>query len=312
MIVRVAAIDCGTNSIRLLIADINNGTLTDVVRTMVIVRLGEGVDKTGEFSQAALERTFAAIETFAALISKHQPEQVRFVATSASRDVSNRSEFVDGIVSGLGIEPDIISGDEEAELSFLGATADLINFNDPPVAPYLVIDIGGGSTEFVLGTTVPTAAISTNVGCVRMTERHLISDPATPQEIAAATSDIDAAIDLAYSAVPIAQANSLIGLAGSVTTVAAIALGLSEYDSVAIHGSRISAQDVHRVTQDLLAMTRAERAKLGPMHEGRIDVIGSGALVLDRIMVRTGLKQVVVSERDILDGIARGLISNPS
>lgn len=309
---RVAAIDCGTNSIRLLIADVADGTLTDVVRTMVIVRLGEGVDKTGEFSQAALERTFAAIETFAALISEHQPEQVRFVATSASRDVSNRSEFVDGVASRLGIEPDVISGDEEAALSFLGATADLVNFNDPPAAPYLVIDIGGGSTEFVLGTTRPTASISTNVGCVRMTERHLISDPATPQEIAAATSDIDAAIDLAYSAVPIAQANSLIGLAGSVTTVAAIALGLSEYDSAAIHGSRISAQDIHRVTQELLTMTRAERAKLGPMHEGRIDVIGSGALVLDRIMVRTGLKQVVVSERDILDGIARGLISNPS
>ena len=312
MIVRVAAIDCGTNSIRLLIADITNGTLTDVVRTMVIVRLGEGVDKTGEFSQAALERTFAAIETFAALISEHQAELVRFVATSASRDVSNRDEFVDGVASRLGIEPDIISGDEEAALSFLGATADLTNLSEPPTAPYLVIDIGGGSTEFVLGTTGPTAAISTNVGCVRMTERHLISDPATPQQIAAATADIDAAIDLAYGAVPIAQANSLIGLAGSVTTVAAIALGLSEYDSTVIHGSRISAQDVHRVTQDLLAMTRAERAKLGPMHEGRIDVIGSGALVLDRIMIRTGLKQVVVSERDILDGIARGLISSPS
>lgn len=312
MILRVAAIDCGTNSIRLLIADISNGTLTDVVRTMVIVRLGEGVDKTGEFSQVALERTFAAIETFAVLISEHQPERIRFVATSASRDVSNRDEFVDGVTSRLGIEPDIISGDEEAALSFLGATADLANLNDPPTAPYLVIDIGGGSTEFVLGTTGPSAAISTNVGCVRMTERHLISDPATPQQIAAATSDIDAAIDLAYSAVPIAQANSLIGLAGSVTTVAAIALGLSEYDSTAIHGSRISAHDIHRVTQDLLAMTRAERAKLGPMHEGRIDVIGSGALVLDRIMIRTGLKQVVVSERDILDGIARGLISNPS
>lgn len=309
---RVAAIDCGTNSIRLLIADITNGALTDVVRTMVIVRLGEGVDKTGEFSQAALERTFAAIETFASLISEHQPELVRFVATSASRDVSNRDEFVDGVASRLGIEPDIISGDEEAALSFLGATADLTNLSEPPTAPYLVIDIGGGSTEFVLGTTGPTAAISTNVGCVRMTERHLISDPATPQQIAAAISDIDAAIDLAYGAVPIAQANSLIGLAGSVATVAAIALGLSEYDSTAIHGSRISAQDVHRVTQDLLAMTRAERAKLGPMHEGRIDVIGSGALVLDRIMIRTGLKQVVVSERDILDGIARGLISSPS
>lgn len=309
---RVAAIDCGTNSIRLLIADIENGTLTDVVRTMVIVRLGEGVDKTGEFSQAALARTFAAIETFALLISQHQPERVRFVATSASRDVSNRSEFMDGVLSRLGIEPDIISGDEEAELSFLGATADLVNEQEPPAAPYLVVDIGGGSTEFVLGTTGPTAAISTNVGCVRMTERHLISDPATPQEIAAAIADIDAAIDLAYQSVPISQAHSLIGLAGSVTTVAAIALGLSEYDSIAIHGSRISAPDIHRITGELLAMTRAQRAKLGPMHEGRIDVIGSGALVLDRIMIRTGLGEVVVSERDILDGIARGLISNPS
>jgi exopolyphosphatase/guanosine-5'-triphosphate,3'-diphosphate pyrophosphatase len=312
MIVRVAAIDCGTNSIRLLIADIENGTLTDVVRTMVIVRLGEGVDKTGEFSRAALARTFAAIETFALLISQHQPERVRFVATSASRDVSNRSEFMDGVLSRLGIEPDIISGDEEAELSFLGATADLVNEQEPPAAPYLVVDIGGGSTEFVLGTTGPTAAISTNVGCVRMTERHLISDPATPQEIAAAIADIDAAIDLAYQSVPISQAHSLIGLAGSVTTVAAIALGLSEYDSTAIHGSRISAPDIHRITGELLAMTRAQRAKLGPMHEGRIDVIGSGALVLDRIMIRTGLGEVVVSERDILDGIARGLISNPS
>ncbi|MCF8553686.1 MAG: Ppx/GppA family phosphatase [Candidatus Nanopelagicales bacterium] len=312
MIVRVAAIDCGTNSIRLLIADIENGTLSDVVRTMVIVRLGEGVDKTGEFSQAALARTFAAIETFALLISQHQPERVRFVATSASRDVSNRSEFMDGVLSRLGIEPDIISGDEEAELSFLGATADLVNEQEPPAAPYLVVDIGGGSTEFVLGTTGPTAAISTNVGCVRMTERHLISDPATPQEIAAAIADIDAAIDLAYQSVPISQAHSLIGLAGSVTTVAAIALGLSEYDSIAIHGSRISAPDIHRITGELLAMTRAQRAKLGPMHEGRIDVIGSGALVLDRIMIRTGLGEVVVSERDILDGIARGLISNPS
>ena len=309
---RVAAIDCGTNSIRLLIADIENGTLTDVVRTMVIVRLGEGVDKTGEFSQAALARTFAAIETFALLISQHQPERVRFVATSASRDVSNRSEFMDGVLSRLGIEPDIISGDEEAELSFLGATADLVNEQEPPAAPYLVVDIGGGSTEFVLGTTGPTAAISTNIGCVRMTERHLISDPATPQEIAAAIADIDAAIDLAYQSVPISQAHSLIGLAGSVTTVAAIALGLSEYDSTAIHGSRISAPDIHRITGELLAMTRAQRAKLGPMHEGRIDVIGSGALVLDRIMIRTGLGEVVVSERDILDGIARALISNPS
>ena len=309
---RVAAIDCGTNSIRLLIADVDNGKLTDVVRTMVIVRLGEGVDQTGQFSQAALQRTFAATDTYAELIAQHKPTRVRFVATSASRDVSNRNEFVSGIKARLGIEPDVISGDEEAALSFLGATADLINEVNPPTAPFLVVDIGGGSTEFVLGATKPTAAISTNVGCVRMTERHLISDPPTAAQIASATLDIDAAIDSAYQAVPVAQAQSLIGLAGSVTTVAALALNLSEYDSTQIHGSRISAVAVHRVTQELLTMTRADRAQLGPMHEGRIDVIGAGALVLDRIMARTGMAEVVVSERDILDGIARALSDNPS
>ena len=309
---RVAAIDCGTNSIRLLIADIEDGKLSEVIRTMVIVRLGEGVDKTGEFSQAALARTFAAIDSYSELITEHKPHLVRFVATSASRDVSNRSEFVDGIVNRLGITPDIISGDEEAALSFLGATADLLNISPQPTPPFLVVDIGGGSTEFVLGTTSPTAAISTNVGCVRMTERHLVSDPATAEQIAAATADIDAAIDQACLAVPISQAKSLIGLAGSVTTVAAIALGLSKYDSDLIHGSHISANDVHRVTEELLAMTRAQRAEIGPMHEGRIDVIGSGALVLDRILSRTGLCEVVVSERDILDGIARALVSGPS
>ena len=309
---RVAAIDCGTNSIRLLIADVDNGKLTDVVRTMVIVRLGEGVDQTGQFSQAALKRTFAATDTYAELIAQHKPTRVRFVATSASRDVSNRNEFVSGIKARLGIEPDVISGDEEAALSFLGATADLINEVNPPTAPFLVVDIGGGSTEFVLGATKPTAAISTNVGCVRMTERHLISDPPTAAQIASATLDIDAALDSAYQAVPVAQAQSLIGLAGSVTTVAALALNLSEYDSTQIHGSRISAVAVHRVTQELLTMTRADRAQLGPMHEGRIDVIGAGALVLDRIMARTGVAEVVVSERDILDGIARALSDNPS
>ena len=306
---RVAAIDCGTNSIRLLIADLVDGKLIDVVRTMVIVRLGEGVDKTGEFSQAALQRTFAALDSYAELIKEHKPERVRFVATSASRDVSNRAEFVAGIKSRIGIEPDVISGDEEASLSFLGATADLVNDENAPAAPYLVVDIGGGSTEFVLGTTGPTDSISTNVGCVRMTERNLVSDPPTAEQIAAATADIDAAIGLAFNAVPIAEAKSLIGLAGSVTTVAAIALGLDEYNPYRIHGSRISAQRVHEVTEQLLHMTRSDRAALGPMHEGRIDVIGGGALVLDRIMQRTGITEVVVSERDILDGIARALAS---
>lgn len=304
---RVAAIDCGTNSIRLLIADIDNGQLVDVVRTMIIVRLGEGVDKTGEFSQGALERTFAAADVYAQLIAENKPEVVRFVATSASRDVSNRDVFVSGIKARLGIEPDVISGDEEARLSFLGATADLVNDSNPPAAPYLVIDIGGGSTEFVLGTTAPENAISTNVGCVRMTERHLVSDPPTAEQIVAATSDIDDAIRLAAASVPLNRAASLIGLAGSVTTVAALALGLDEYDSSKIHGSRISATDVHRVTQELLVMPRAQRAALGPMHEGRVDVIGGGALVLDRILTLTGINEVVVSERDILDGIARAL-----
>ena len=301
---RVAAIDCGTNSIRLLIADIEEDTLTDVVRTMIIVRLGEGVDQTGEFSQAALTRTFAAADEYAQLLKTHAPERVRFVATSASRDVSNREVFVSGIQDRLGVVPDVISGDEEAQLSFLGATADLVNAVHPPVPPYLVIDIGGGSTEFVLGTTAPISAISTNVGCVRMTERHLVSDPPTDQQIALATRDIDEAIRSAQSAVPMEHATSLIGLAGSVTTVAALALGLDHYDPHAIHGSRVSAADVHRITRSLLEMTRTTRAALGPMHEGRVDVIGAGALVLDRIMLLTGMTEVVVSERDILDGIA--------
>lgn len=304
---RVAAIDCGTNSIRLLIADIENEKLTDVVRQMIIVRLGEGVDKTGEFSAAALERTFAAIDEYAKLISEHKPERIRFVATSASRDVSNREVFVQGIKERLGIEPSVISGDEEARLSFLGATADLLTDANAPTAPYLVVDIGGGSTEFVLGTTKPEQALSTNVGCVRMTERHLVGDPPTADQIAAATADIDAAIEQAGQVVDLKEAKSLIGLAGSVTTVAAIALGLTEYKSEVIHGSRISAEQVHQVANDLLHMPREKRAELGPMHPGRIDVIGGGALVLDRIMRKTGISEVVVSERDILDGIARDL-----
>lgn len=304
---RVAAIDCGTNSIRLLIADIQNNKLSEIERVMTIVRLGEGVDQTGEFSSAALERTFAAVDKYVELIKRHNPERIRFVATSASRDVSNRNVFVAGINSRLGIDPDVISGDEEAQLSFLGATADLVTAQHPPAAPYLVVDIGGGSTEFVLGTLAPEHAISTNVGCVRMTERHLQGDPPSIEQVAGATVDIDAAIRLAQAAVPMGQARSLIGLAGSVTTVAALALHLDKYDSEIIHGSRISADQVHEVATLLLHMKRADRALLGPMHPGRVDVIGAGALVLDRIMTLGGFTEVVVSERDILDGIARAL-----
>lgn len=305
---RVAAIDCGTNSIRLLIADVINNKLVDVVRTMIIVRLGEGVDQTREFSQAALIRTFAAVDVYAQLITQHKPEVVRFVATSASRDVSNRAEFFSGVKDRLGFEPTVISGDEEARLSFLGATAGLAEFSDAPKPPYLVIDIGGGSTEFVVGEFAPTSAISTDVGCVRMTERHFHNDPPTAQQISEATGDVDAAIATAALVVPFQDVHSLIGLAGSVTTIAALALGLQSYDPAKIHGSRISAAKVHQITQELLSMTRAQRAELGPMHEGRVDVIGGGALVLDRIMQVTGVAEVVVSERDILDGIAFDLV----
>jgi exopolyphosphatase/guanosine-5'-triphosphate,3'-diphosphate pyrophosphatase len=300
---RAAAIDCGTNSIRLLVADVDPvaGTATDVVRQMVIVRLGEGVDATGEFSAAALERTFAACAAYADVLRGVGSPPLRFVATSASRDVSNRAEFLAGVTGILGVHPEVISGQEEGALSFAGATTGM------PAGvrgPFLVVDIGGGSTEFVLGTEHPTHRTSVDIGCVRMTERHLAADPPTPEQVAAATADIDAAIARAGSAVPFEQAATLVGLAGSVTTVAALALGLPEYDAAIIHHSRIAADDVRRVSDELLAMPRAQRAALGVMHPGRVDVIGAGALVLRRIMDATGAAEVLVSEHDILDGVA--------
>lgn len=300
---RAAAIDCGTNSIRLLVADVDPvaGTAVDVVRQMRVVRLGEGVDATGAFSAAALRRTFAACEEYAATLRAVGSPPLRFVATSASRDVSNRTEFVAGVRKILGVEPEVISGHEEGELSFLGATTGI-----PADArrPFLVVDIGGGSTEFVLGSSHPTHRTSVNVGCVRMTERHLGEDPPTPEQVAAARTDIDAAIATAGGTVPLGRAATLVGLAGSVTTVAALALDLPEYDAAAIHHSRISAEAVRRVSDRLLAMSRLERAALAVMHPGRVDVIGAGALVLRRIVDLTGAGEVLVSEHDILDGVA--------
>jgi exopolyphosphatase / guanosine-5'-triphosphate,3'-diphosphate pyrophosphatase len=299
--VRVAAIDCGTNSIRLLVADVRDGALDDIDRRMIINRLGEGIDRTGEFAPQALERTFAACDDYASLIRGLGAQRVRFVATSASRDARNREDFIGGVRSRLGVEPDVITGDEEAHLSFLGATAGLAEEHEPP---FLVVDIGGGSTEFVVGVEEPTQARSVDIGCVRMTERHLQGDPPSAAQIAAATRDIDAAISLAAESVPMASAATLVGLAGSVTTVAAIALGLDEYDSTLIHGSVIDADAVHDVAGLLLAMPRVQRAAMGVMHPGRVDVIAAGALVLSRIVSATGAPEVVVSEHDILDGIA--------
>ena len=310
---RVAAIDCGTNSIRLLVADVNpaTGQLVDLDRRMTIVRLGQGVDKTGRLAPEALERTFAACRDYATIIKELGAERLRFVATSASRDASNREDFVRGVLDILGVEPEVITGDEEAELSFTGATAELTGRADllSLAKPYLVVDIGGGSTEFVVGDDTVRAARSVNIGCVRMTERHLVrdgkvTDPPTPDQITAMRADIEAALDLAEQTVPLREARTLVGLAGSVTTVSAIAQNLPEYDTDAIHHSRVSYDRVREITESLLASTHAERAAIPSMHPGRVDVIGAGALVLLSIMERVGASEVVVSEHDILDGIA--------
>jgi exopolyphosphatase/guanosine-5'-triphosphate,3'-diphosphate pyrophosphatase len=311
---RVAAVDCGTNSLRLLVADVDDrpeltGTeLTDVVRRMEIVRLGQGVDQTGRLAPEALARTMAVLRDYADLIMDAAAEVVRMVATSATRDASNAAEFTRQVKEILGVAPEVLTGSQEAVLSFTGATAELVAALDDG-GPFLVADIGGGSTEFVLGEPGAAAvdAISVNIGCVRMTERHLASDPPSAAEQAAATADIDAALDAVAAAVPVWQARTLIGLAGSVTTVAGIAMGLPAYDASRIHHARICAADVHEVALSLLAQTRAARAAIGVMHPGRVDVIGGGALILDRIMQRFGFGEVLVSEHDILDGIAWSL-----
>jgi exopolyphosphatase/guanosine-5'-triphosphate,3'-diphosphate pyrophosphatase len=310
-VTRVAALDCGTNSLRLLISETDGGRLADVVREMEIVRLGEGVDETGRFAAAALDRTFRVVERCADAIRAHGAERVRMVATSATRDAANRDEFLDGVRSRLGVVPEVVSGDEEAALSFTGATFELRG-TGRFAAPYAVCDIGGGSTEFVVGDdTGVRAARSVDVGCVRMTERHLRDDPPSAAQVAAATADIDAAIALAASTVPLGDARTLVGLAGSVTTVAALVLGLPAYDPERIHHARLSAAEVAETAASLLAMGRAERAALGPMHPGRVDVIGAGALVLDRVMRAGGFAEVVVSEHDILDGVAMSLVGSP-
>jgi exopolyphosphatase/guanosine-5'-triphosphate,3'-diphosphate pyrophosphatase len=300
---RVAAIDCGTNSIRLLIADIEGNSFREVTRLMEVVRLGQGVDQTGQFHPDAIARTLAAVDIYAAEIAKRGVQKIRFCATSATRDASNRELFIEGVFERLGVRPEVISGEEEASLSFMGATKDLPASD----GPFLVVDIGGGSTEFVIGTDHVEAAKSVNIGCVRMTERHFVSSDPEPGEIAAATQDIDEAIAQAAKVVPITSAKTLVAVAGTATTVAAAALKLAEYDRYAIHLSHISAEDVHAASKMFFALKRDERAALGYMHPGRVDVIPAGSLVLSRIMLATGAKEFVASESDILDGMAWSL-----
>jgi exopolyphosphatase/guanosine-5'-triphosphate,3'-diphosphate pyrophosphatase len=314
---RVAAIDCGTNSLRLLIADIDAGRreLTDVDRRMDIVRLGQGVDATGRLAPEALDRTFATLAGYAKAIEDAGASAVRIVATSATRDAANASEFTRGVTGILGTPPEVVSGQEEAYLSFTGATAELAGpaaerdsaADGAPVPPYLVVDIGGGSTEFVLGDARPQAELaarSVNIGCVRLTERHLHSDPPDPAQIGAAIADIDDALSAVAHSVPVASARTLVGLAGSVTTITAIALGLRAYDPARIHHAEISAPAVREVTRGLLAAPREERSAIPVLHPGRVDVIAAGALILDQIVTRFGFSEVLTSEHDILDGVA--------
>ena len=308
---RVGAIDCGTNSIRLLIADFDrdSGSLTDLVRRMEIVRLGYGVDNTGVIAPEAMTRTLAQAREYASQCVELGVERVRFVATSASRDARNASDFVAGVrdaFAAFGVAPEVISGHEEASLSFRGATGDLRAGSIP--GPYLVVDLGGGSTEFVRGTDDVEQALSVDVGCVRMMERHLRSDPPTSSEVTAAIADIGAAIDQAAEVVDFQGIAALVGVAGSVTTITAHALKLTAYDPEKIHLSQLPADQIIDACTSLLSMTRAERAALGFMHEGRVDVIGAGALVWRTIVQRlqrdVDITSVVTSEHDILDGIA--------
>ncbi len=301
---RVAAIDCGTNSIRLLIADIDGNNFREITRQMEVVRLGQGVDKTGAFHPDAIARTLAAVDLYAAEIAKRGVEKIRFCATSATRDATNRALFIDGVKERLGIEPEVIAGEVEAALSFQGATKDF----DKSQGPFLVIDIGGGSTEFVFGTDSVEAARSMNIGCVRMTERHFTGDQPDPGQIASAIEDIDENIRQAAKSVPITQAKTVIMVAGTATTIAAAALELPAYDRYAIHLARVSAERTHQISTELLRETREQRAAHGYMHPGRVDVIGAGSLVLDRIMKATGATEFVASESDILDGMAWSLV----
>ena len=302
---RVAAFDCGTNSLRLLVADIDveAGTSEELVREMRVVRLGQGVDRSGRIAEASLQRVFAAVEQYMDQVREHDVERIGFCATSAARDAENAEEFLAGIRERTGVDPRVIDGDEEARLSFAGATRSL-----PPLPePLLVIDVGGGSTELILGSAEGEVIVveSLDIGSVRLNERHLADDPPSKEEIAAAVADIDEALD--GCSVDPARAGAVIGVAGTVTTLAAAALDLDHYDPMLIHHSVLRPDAVQGAVAQLLSMLVEERKGLPYMHPGRADVIGAGGLILDRVLRRCTVKSMLVSEHDILDGIAWSL-----
>ncbi|MCA1822118.1 MAG: exopolyphosphatase [Pseudonocardiaceae bacterium] len=310
--VRVAAIDCGTNSIRLLVADLTDSKLVDVHREMRIVRLGQDVDATGRLAPDAVERTRVALADYADITRRSDAQRVRMVATSATRDAANREDFFSMVRQTLGTDAEVITGDEEARLSFTGAVGDL----NPADGPFVVVDVGGGSTEVVLGdwdgiSAKVTAARSVNVGCVRITERHLRSDPPTPDEISAARPFAAQTLHEAFADVPVDKARSWVGVAGTVTTLSAVAQRLSGYDPERTHLSRLSLEQVRGTAENLLASTHQQRAANPVIHPGRVDVIAGGALIVavlaEELHARAGIAELVVSEHDILDGIALGL-----
>ncbi|MFC5993853.1 exopolyphosphatase [Pseudonocardia hispaniensis] len=313
---RVAAIDCGTNSIRLLVADVAStaGTLDlrDVHREMRIVRLGQDVDATGMLAPAALERTRAALVDYVGTLRAAGVERIRMVATSATRDASNREDFFAMVRDVLGAEAEVISGEEEATLSFVGAVGDL----EPADGPFVVVDVGGGSTELVVGSLDDGAARvhsarSVDIGSVRLTERCLTGDPPSGDDIDKARAVATTILDEAFAAVPVEGVRTWVGVAGTITTLSAIAQQLPSYDPDAVHLSRLSRDELGEVAQRLLRTPRSERAKLGALHPGRVDVIGAGALIVDvlsdELHARAGISELVISEHDILDGIARSI-----
>ena len=301
----VAAIDCGTNSIKVLI--VADGHL--VLRDSRVVRLGQGVDQTGMLAAEALERTFAAIDEFAEVIRDHgvPPALTRFCATSATRDASNSEVFTEGVRRRLGVEPEVLSGEEEAALVFAGAAGGLVEgASGPATDPVLVVDIGGGSTELVVGAGgAPRASVSMDIGSVRLHERHLHADPPTLEEVAACVAGIDRQLD--DSGVALDDVRSVIGTSGTIKTIACGVLALGSYDRDAFDRAVLANDATLDFCDRLLAMTVDERRALPYMHPGRADVIGAGALIWSRILARVPVDTHVISEADILHGIAAAI-----
>ncbi|MCI1635901.1 Ppx/GppA phosphatase family protein [Bifidobacterium sp.] len=317
--VTVAGIDCGTNSIRLMVAEVDDEGLHPVVPRMLrVIRLGQDVDKTHQFSRDALERAYTACREFAQVLQQHDVDKLRFVATSATRDAANRREFEDQVEAILGVRPEVIPGAQEAELSFLGATSMLSPLHNPQ-PPYLVVDLGGGSTELVLGgdgvstaENAVTSAFSMNIGSVRMTERHLQDDPPSETQIDEAVADINKHIDEAFTHIDVASTSTIIGVSGTVTTMSALALGLDTYNRDQVDGARIDFSQVIAANNRVLHMSKSERAEIHVIHPGRIDVVGAGALVWSEVLRRvseaaatqgTSLGSYIASEHGLLDGI---------